>query len=389
MTDISEKLIKYQEIKPNIKQQYLSEEARLMFYQYLTQNPETWPTQQETDEQCKETIEISKNVKEKIEEEKTQIEALLEIGEEGSILLQKNIEDMEKKLSQTEQKIKRAENIQRQYEDKLKAMGENFPTNKSLEQVILEKKEQIAKLDTEIQRGKVNMEAMLKQIQTCRNLVNIASKRIQNERAERLKHNKQSQVQNYLAKEETANLRQLLQEMQRLSEIEECPAEGNQIKIKFVTQTQTESQLYLTMTLCQDQDGRVMLSQAEVNIPTFNCSDLIQSAVKTNDVRSLVTRLRDRWNSYYPIMTEIEQVSECHAVDWIQDEGLVRILVGKGGTIMYSLKMPTAYPFSGEITVANTSGLPSEISLEDSLPPFGTKTLKEWVDFLEEKFGKP
>lgn len=56
-----------------------------------------------------------------------------------------------------------------------------------------------------------------------------------------------------------------------------------------------------------------------------------------------------------------------HAVDWIQDEGLVRVLVGKGGTVMFTLKMPPDYLISGDITVVNASGLPSNMSLADSM----------------------
>lgn len=147
------------------------------------------------------------------------------------------------------------------------------------------------------------------------------------------------------------------------------------------------------------------LYMLQVNIETLHCSDLIEEAVRTNDVRSLITQLRERWNMYYPIMTEIDQVSErsvsrlalvlsnfwnalhsclfeiifvmfllynwclkfycSHAVDWIQDEGLVRVLVGKGGTIMFTLKMPPGYPFKGEITITNTSGLPANVHVED------------------------
>lgn len=52
------------------------------------------------------------------------------------------------------------------------------------------------------------------------------------------------------------------------------------------------------------------LYMLQVNIETLHCSDLIEEAVRTNDVRSLITQLRERWNMYYPIMTEIDQVSE-------------------------------------------------------------------------------
>jgi hypothetical protein len=61
------------------------------------------------------------------------------------------------------------------------------------------------------------------------------------------------------------SLRKLLEEMEKLGGIEECPIDYNQIKIKFVNPSQTESQLYITFTLCHDSVGDVKLNNVEVN----------------------------------------------------------------------------------------------------------------------------
>ena len=61
------------------------------------------------------------------------------------------------------------------------------------------------------------------------------------------------------------SLRKLLEEMEKLGGIEECPTDYNQIKIKFVNPSQTESQLYITFTLCHDSVGDVKLNNVEVN----------------------------------------------------------------------------------------------------------------------------
>ncbi|XP_052098093.1 cingulin-like [Mytilus californianus] len=381
-----------QMIKPELKVNCTSEGKKLLFYQYLQQDQDTWPTEQEEEEmvkQYKNTAQKCSEIKEKIMEERLQIDELLELAEGGHNLLLKNIEDLENKISEDGEKLTRAEQIKKQYEEKMKAIGGTCSLDGTLEEVKIKKREQIDKLDKEIQNGRKTQEAMVKQIQNYRDLVQTVSRRMKNEKDGKLNIQKEQQVKNFLAKEDLANLKKLLQEMQRLGGIEECPADNNQIKIKFVNTSQTEATLYLTMTLRQDEYGHVKLSYADVNIETLHCTDLIEEAVRTNDVRSLITQLRERWNMYYPIMTEIDKVSESHAVDWIQDEGLVRVLVGKGGTIMFTLKMPPGYPFKGEITATNTSGLPANVYIEDCKPLSDIQTLQEWVDFLEGKFGKP
>ncbi|XP_063432970.1 myosin-13-like isoform X1 [Mytilus trossulus] len=392
LSNLSEQLMELQMIKPELKVNCTSEEKKLLFYQYLIQDQDTWPTEQQEQEivkQYKETAQKCSEIKGKIMEERLQIDELLEVAEGGHNLLLKNIEDLENKISEVEEKLTQAEQIKNQYEDRMKAFGGTCSVEGTIEEVKIKKREQIDKLDKEIQNGRKTQEAMIKQIQNYRDLVQTVSRRMKNEKEGKLKMQKEHQVKNFLAKEELANLRKLLHEMQRLGGIEECPANNNQIKIKFVNTSQTEATLYLTMTLRQDEYGHVKLSYADVNIETLHCTDLIEEAVRTNDVRSLITQLRERWNMYYPIMTEIDQVSESHAVDWIQDEGLVRVLVGKGGTIMFTLKMPPGYPFKGEITITNTSGLPANVYVKDCKPPSDIQTLQEWVDFLESKFGKP
>lgn len=65
-------------------------------------------------------------------------------------------------------------------------------------------REQIDKLDKEIQNGRKTQEAMIKQIQNYRDLVQTVSRRMKNEKEGKLKMQKEHQVKNFLAKEELA-----------------------------------------------------------------------------------------------------------------------------------------------------------------------------------------
>lgn len=69
---------------------------------------------------------------------------------------------------------------------------------------IFSQREQIDKLDKEIQNGRKTQEAMIKQIQNYRDLVQTVSRRMKNEKEGKLKMQKEHQVKNFLAKEELA-----------------------------------------------------------------------------------------------------------------------------------------------------------------------------------------
>lgn len=45
-----------------------------------------------------------------------------------------------------------------------------------------------------------------------------------------------------------------------------------------------------------------------------------------------------------------------HAVDWIQEEGVVRVLLGKRGTVICTLSVPKTYPQEGSVSLVSVHG---------------------------------
>lgn len=45
-----------------------------------------------------------------------------------------------------------------------------------------------------------------------------------------------------------------------------------------------------------------------------------------------------------------------HAVDWIQEEGVVRVLLGKRGTVICTLSVPHTYPQEGSVSLVSVHG---------------------------------
>jgi len=53
-----------------------------------------------------------------------------------------------------------------------------------------------------------------------------------------------------------------------------------------------------------------------------------------------------------------------HAIDWIQDQCQLRVLVGRRGTTMFTLNVPKDYPATRGITLQNSGDL-NNVELED------------------------
>uniref|UniRef100_K1P5C5 Uncharacterized protein n=1 Tax=Magallana gigas TaxID=29159 RepID=K1P5C5_MAGGI len=124
----------------------------------------------------------------------------------------------------------------------------------------------------------------------------------------------------------------------------------------------------------------------EVNIESLPMDDLIRTAVEKNDPVLLICNLRERWASYQPIVSEIKKLSERHAVDWIQEEGVVRVLLGKRGTVICTLSVPKTYPQEGSVSLVSVhGGYGDDNTMDVDEPAAEKKSLQQWVDYLEEK----
>uniref|UniRef100_K1PVU9 Uncharacterized protein n=1 Tax=Magallana gigas TaxID=29159 RepID=K1PVU9_MAGGI len=191
-------------------------------------------------------------------------------------------------------------------------------------------------------------------------------------------------------KEKIKENTELLNYIKTLSGLRELPVEDpDSIRLEFIPEGEEDASLNLTMHFAVDLSGRVHLTGAEVNIESLPMDDLIRTAVEKNDPVLLICNLRERWASYQPIVSEIKKLSERHAVDWIQEEGVVRVLLGKRGTVICTLSVPKTYPQEGSVSLVSVhGGYGDDNTMDVDEPAAEKKSLQQWVDYLEEKYAK-
>ncbi|KAL8581108.1 hypothetical protein ACOMHN_033556 [Nucella lapillus] len=152
--------------------------------------------------------------------------------------------------------------------------------------------------------------------------------------------------------------------------------------------TEDDLVLHLTLTFQKNSLGSLRLSSVESNMESLDLDDLQLRESSVDSVPSLVHDVKQRWLSHMPMLSEINQLRCKFAIDWIQQESVLRVIVGKGGGIVCSLLIPSGYPRQGQVTLTSIIGAPDSLALEDLKPSTG-KRLEDWVQFLEDTFGKP
>ncbi|XP_025077808.1 uncharacterized protein LOC112554298 [Pomacea canaliculata] len=147
--------------------------------------------------------------------------------------------------------------------------------------------------------------------------------------------------------------------------------------------------LTITLTFKTDALGCVYIADVKSDMESLDIGDLWQEKkLGWDDLSSLVLAIKTRWFSHIPLLSEVHRLRNRFAVDWIQKENILRVIMGKGGNVVCSLAIPPSYPKQGEVTLANIIGAP-DFEEPSSLKPPASCGLEDWVLHLEKIFGKP
>lgn len=384
--ELRAKLSQLNQAKIQIKEAFSVQTiSKDMFFKYLCQDIQSWPTQKELeDQQMQEVTQRLKNCKESIDQEKTTAEELAACAEESYEMLKTKISELKEIVLKREQKKKELEELRK----KVNVADGSIPTN--LKEAIQSQREATERVESETAKHQVSlMEAKANQQRLQGELAAVKdkfNKREENKQKSQTITAKRAAVLKEKIKENT----ELLNYIKTLSGLRELPVEDpDSIRLEFIPEGEEDASLNLTMHFAVDHSGRVHLKGAEVNIESLPMDDLIRTAVEKNDPVLLICNLRERWASYRPIVSEIKKLSERHAVDWIQEEGVVRVLLGKRGTVICTLSVPHTYPQEGSVSLVSVhGGYGDDNTMDVDEPGAEKKSLQQWVDYLEEKYGK-
>nr|XP_022333775.1 uncharacterized protein LOC111130825 isoform X1 [Crassostrea virginica] len=382
--ELSARLAQLNQTKVQLKEAFsVQTVSKDMFLKCLCEDIQGWPTQKQLeDQQMQEVSQQLKACKNSIDQKKTSAEELVSCAEESYDMLKTKISELKEIALKRELKLKELQELR----NKRNKVAEHVPTN--LKEAILIQRKEAELVESDIVRHQGSLaEAKANQIRLQQDIEAVKNKLTQ-QQEERQKSQTITAKKTAALREKVKEDTELLHYIRKLSGIRELPVEDpDAIQLEFISEGQDDSSLHLTMQLAADLSGRVYLKGAEVNIESLPVEDLIGAAVERNDPVMLVQTLKERWRSYKPIVSEIRKLSERHAVDWIQEEGVVRVLLGKRGTVICTLSVPKTYPQEGSISLVSVHGGYGEegpMELEEK----EEKSLQQWVDYLEEKYSK-
>ncbi|XP_052801442.1 uncharacterized protein LOC128232116 isoform X2 [Mya arenaria] len=347
-----------QEERCDAKQVYFSTLAKKLYLQYLAHDKSTWPSVQEGEQELKQVENEVRAVKKTLSEENDKVYNILESATEDYTKLKEKVSQLEEKLQV--------------YQKKKSQFEARHHLDPSLASAAIEKCEQaIARLGTEL----ANLQAHSKQLGT--SLAKNQDKLISVSRDGRLARDKQ----------QIKRLAEIVQFLEKASRFRVLDVGEDRIQLELLDSAQHshlpqggEVNLQITLVFDTSIKDRTVLADIKINVDHFNLGDIIDFEVAKTDIPYLLLTIQDHWVRCFPLLAEIDLLNKTHAIDWIQEESKLRVLVGNCGKAMITLNVPSGYPSTRGITLTDNSCL----ELEDT--PGDNATLLDWVEFLERKF---
>ncbi|XP_041367773.1 early endosome antigen 1-like [Gigantopelta aegis] len=371
----SRKLYEQKQLKAQLKQKHIALTTNKLFFECMAQDPELWPSGTESEKFTEEIRDEYKKVLDEMTDKETEISSMCEMAEEAFNFLQIKLQEVEKLKENLEKKVSKLAHLKSR--KNTQSVGSAVPQNVT---------EKLKSIDAEIAKCQDTKVIALKQLQeNLKTVEELQDKVHETKKLVELKH-RLEEAQLSDSSRNLENIRKLVDNIESLGEVRAHLVSVNSVCLEFLQiSVYDDVNLQLLLEFSDNDLGKPVLTSAKVNETVLNVDDILSTGVKRNDVVSLIEQLKSRWTSHVPLITEINQLRDMYAIDWIPEEHLLRIIVGKKSTIVCTLEIPESYPSAGKITPVSISG---DVDSEDTtiLQPEGPGTLLDWAKYLEEKY---
>ncbi|GFN84150.1 myosin heavy chain, muscle-like [Plakobranchus ocellatus] len=194
------------------------------------------------------------------------------------------------------------------------------------------------------------------------------------------------------------SLKQTFEDMQKLSGVECWIIDESRVRITLqaknlmdaTDRSQYDHEELEDCTFTADlkfivnSQGFLEVSDVQTEQKVEEVVKLISHVKQDKDLPKFILSLRNTWLSHLPLNAEVSCLRKNHAIDFIQDQGVLQLMINKRN-IVCSLTVPSSYPHA-DVTLASVIGHP-ELTADNISAP-ATKSITGWVRYLEDLLGK-
>ncbi|CAH1796618.1 unnamed protein product [Owenia fusiformis] len=373
-----------------LKQKLIQLQTKFHFVKSLATDEETTIDEERLDEEIKDSKLDIAEAKGALEELKTKITACIETGEQEYTTCQNDLVSLEQLVTQVSAKKQKLDSLVAEREQALQSLGDLGSSNfiNDISAMVESKKSEVKEYSEKLSQSKKALDELAKTKEDINAIIQEFDASTKEYMAVIGDREKEDKLMNNTKKEEDEFLSSVVGYLQHLSGLSIEHLHGDQLKVKFNQpegKDETEA-LTLTMTFRSEPPSPCVLHKAEVNISTLIVDDIIERAIAQNDCKYLIQEVQQRWQKHFSLLHEITILRERYAIDWICNEGVLRMMLGDNGHIVCTLEIQDGYPATGEVKLKSISGR-SEDSPGDLQPPQKSPTLTDWLHYLACRYN--
>ncbi|XP_067021156.1 putative uncharacterized protein MYH16 [Acropora muricata] len=174
-----------------------------------------------------------------------------------------------------------------------------------------------------------------------------------------------------------------VQSMQGDSVVLEIPSDTQPVGLE-----ESSPSLILTIKFRLQGGAQAVFAGAEINLDLPTVEDLVNHAIRTNDVVAFILQVKELFRKQRNLMMEVKQLQANYAMDWEPNHGRVRVMLGRSGKVVCTLKVDSKYSIGqGQVQLLGVEGGSNREGIQQLQNDGANRNLTEWIEKLQELFS--
>jgi len=174
-----------------------------------------------------------------------------------------------------------------------------------------------------------------------------------------------------------------VQSMQGDSVVLEIPSDTQPVGLD-----ESSPSLILTIKFRLQGGTQAVFAGAEINLDLPTVEDLVNHAIRTNDVVAFILQVKELFRKQRNLMMEVKQLQANYAMDWEPNHGRVRVMLGRSGKVVCTLKVDSKYSIGqGQVQLLGVEGGSNREGIQQLQNDGANRNLTEWIEKLQELFS--
>ncbi|XP_073236327.1 uncharacterized protein [Porites lutea] len=303
---------------------------------------------------------------------------------------------LKEKLDLLEQRLSSLKDKKSKYE---------FLKEKSQETAAREEQENKDVSFDELQAKQLEVDTVIEQCKTaistlkhCKGLLQVEASHLQEKVYELQEHKNSNEALTQGHPPDQANQRWLagaVQVLSKLGGIKVQSIEGDSVVLELEndaipsTDQGANTTLILTIKFRLELSGDVcaVFAGAEVNLPSISIDDLVCQALHTGDVVGFILQVKRRFRNQRTLIEELEKLQTNYAMDWEPSHGRIRVMLGRSGKVVCTLKVDPVSTSRGDVQVVRVEGSSHQTEIERLQTDGSNRNLTRWIEDLQQLFS--